>query len=95
MKKRIPWNKGKKGIYSEESKRKMGLAAKGRTSWMKGRKHSEESKRKMSASLKGRKLSEEHRRKLRGRLSPMKGKKHSEETRKKMSQRVRTAYARG
>ena len=45
---RIPWNKGKKGIFhhSEEAKRKNSESHK-------GKKHSEESKRKTSESMKG------------------------------------------
>ena len=58
------WNKGKTGIYSEEAKRKMSEA-------MKGRKFSEEHRRKLGEARKGqipwnkgKYLSEEHRRKL-------------------------------
>ena len=54
---KTPWNKGKKGIYSEESRRKMSEA-------LKGRKHSEETRKKMSESLKGRHHSEETKRKI-------------------------------
>ena len=43
-----PWNKGKTGVYSEEWKRKMSKAMKGRTV-------SEETKRKMSKAKKARK----------------------------------------
>jgi len=32
-----PWNKGKTGVYSEESLKKMGDASKGRTPWNKGK----------------------------------------------------------
>ena len=54
-----PWNKGKTGLpkHSEEHKRKIGEALKGRI-------HSEESKRKMSEAKKGRTFSEETRRKM-------------------------------
>jgi NUMOD3 motif-containing protein len=49
---RIPWNKGLKGCYtlSEETKRKISEAMKGRSSWCKGRHHSEETKAKISAA---------------------------------------------
>lgn len=43
---RIPWNKGKTGIYSQETKRKMSEAHK-------GKKHSKETKKKMSEARKG------------------------------------------
>ena len=49
----IPWNKGKTGIYSEETKFKMGSGFRGTSSPMKGRKHTEEARRKMSESSKG------------------------------------------
>lgn len=55
---------------SEETKRKIGLAGKGRTSAMKGRKQTIEARGLMSLHLKGRKLSEEHKQKLRGPNSP-------------------------
>lgn len=32
---KVPWNKGKKGIYSEETRKKMGLANKGKVPWNK------------------------------------------------------------
>ena len=58
------WNKGKTGVYSEEAKRKMSEA-------MKGRKFSEEHKRKISKARKGqipwnkgKYLSEETKRKM-------------------------------
>jgi len=101
----IAWNKGKTGIFSEETRkklseahrnisqetrRKMSESKKGKSTWMKGKKHSEESRRKMSESLKGKTPSEETRRKLSesrtGGRNPFFGKKHSEETRKKLSE---------
>ena len=69
--------KGK--TLSEEHRRKLSEAKKGRPSCMLGKKHSEETKRKM----KGKHLSEETRRKL---SESHKGNKHSEETKKKMSE---------
>lgn len=42
---------------SEETRRKVSIANKGRPSWIKGKHHSEETKRKLSIANKGRKLS--------------------------------------
>jgi hypothetical protein len=47
LKDRTAWNKGKTGVISEETKRKMGEA-------QKGKKKSEETKRKMSKAQKDR-----------------------------------------
>jgi len=41
----IAWNKGKKNIYSEETKRKMGKSNLGRTAWNKGSKLTEEQRK--------------------------------------------------
>lgn len=53
----IPWNKGKTGIYSEETIKQMSDSRKkkmvGKKHFMWGKHHSEESKRKMSESKKG------------------------------------------
>ena len=48
-----PWNKGLKGIYSEETRRKMGERNIGRPSskGMLGKKHSEETKQKMKGRI--------------------------------------------
>lgn len=46
---RIPWNKGKKGIYSEETLKKMGL-------WQKGKPMDEELKKKISRALLAKKM---------------------------------------
>ena len=43
---KIPWNKGLKDIYSEESKMKMSIGRKGKESPFKGKKHTDESKEK-------------------------------------------------
>jgi len=83
-----------KGPKSEEHKRKIGLASKGRNV---GRKHTEEAKRKMSEAAKGvnvgKKLSEEHKRKIglasKGRVSPNKGKIMSDEQKKKISDKLK------
>lgn len=54
----IPWNKGKRGIYSEEVIKKMRDAAlKRENNPMKGKHHSEEAKAKMRAAWQKRKLS--------------------------------------
>jgi len=69
------WNKGKTGVYSEEAKRKMSEA-------MKGRKFSEEHRRKLGEARKGqipwnkgKYLSEETKRKMseaaKGRKKPL------------------------
>jgi group I intron endonuclease len=54
---RPAWNKGKKNIYSEETKNKMGKSMKGRIPWNKGEKgcFSKESIKKMSISRIGNK----------------------------------------
>ena len=59
--------------HSEESRKKMSEARKGKPSWMNGKHHSEESRKKMSEARKGK-------------PSWMNGKHHSEESRKKMSE---------
>lgn len=59
--------------HSDETKKKISVANKGKTTWMKGKHHSEESKRKISAVMKGK--------------TPwIKGKHHSEETRRKIAE---------
>jgi len=99
VKKRIPWNKGKK--MSKESRRKNSESKKkwfanGGVHPMKGKRHSEETKRKM----RGRKHSEETKKKIslakrnpsaetRRKISLGNiGKKHSEEHKRKMSKRM-------
>lgn len=59
LKGKEPWNKGKKGLQkmSEDTKRKMSLAGKGRI-------FSEEHRKKLSISITGRVLSEETKRKI-------------------------------
>jgi len=84
-----PWNKGRTGVYSEASKKKMSEAQqnrseetrkkmseaqKGKPSAFKGKKHSEESKKKMSKFQKGR---------LAGKKHPMYGKHHTEEAKRR------------
>ena len=68
---------------SEESKKKLSEAHKGKSVWNKGKKLSEETKKKLSETHKGKKLSEEARKKM---SEAHKGKHHSEETKKKLSE---------
>jgi len=80
----------KRKTLSEEHKRKIGEALKGR----KRPPFSEEWKRKMSETRKGRKLSEEHKRKLSEyrKKNPVKfwlGKHHSEEIKEKISNKLK------
>lgn len=77
------WNKGKVGVYSEETIKKMSLAKKGKSSWNKGRKLSEEHKQRLIALHKGKKLSKESIEK-RTKTRKENGYKHSEETKLKM-----------
>jgi NUMOD3 motif len=67
-----PWNKGKKNIYSAESKYKMRIAKLGKSSNRKDYTHSFETRQKISLSNKGK-------------VSPNKGKKASAESKYKMS----------
>src|SRR3990167_5584066 len=71
---------------SEETKHKISLSLKGRTSPLKGKPRSEEVKHKISLSHIG--LGK-------GRISPMKGKKLSEETKRKMSLSHEIAWNKG
>lgn len=82
------------GPFSEEHRRKMSEAQKGRIPWNKGKIdiYSEEIKSKISKSLMGRKLPEETKKKIRetlykqGHPKGMLDKKHSEETKQKISE---------
>lgn len=74
---------GDGGTPTEEARRKMSEAAKGRPAPNKGVPMSEEQKQKISETMKGRHLSEEHRRKV---SEGNKGKPRSEETKRKMSE---------
>ena len=52
----IPWNKGKTGVYSEETRQKMGAGMRGKVGPNKGKKRppvSQETRKKLSESLKG------------------------------------------
>lgn len=78
--------KGRHFTHSEEAKRKIGLASRGRTPML-GHRHSLEARRKIGLASKGNtyrlgcKLSEEHKRKI---GQAHKGMKRSDETRRKM-----------
>lgn len=81
-----PWNKGKTGIYSQETLKKMSDTAKERTGEdnpMWGRHHTEKSKLKMSEALKGHLVSEETRRKMsiatKNENNPFYGRHHTKE----------------
>ncbi len=96
----IPWNKGKTGIYSEETRRRLSESHKGivpsketinkRRLAMQGKKHSEETKLKISKANKGRKHSEEFRMMRR---EMMLGKEQSEETKRKKSESLRKFWS--
>lgn len=47
----IPWNKDKKGIYSEETRKKMSSSWLGKTSQMKGKKHSKETRKRIAEKV--------------------------------------------
>lgn len=87
----IPWNKGKTGIYSEETRKKMSEAKRG-NSTRKNKHHTEETKKKLSKALKGRKrgaMRNEHRLKI---SKAKKDKKPNEEARKKMSESQKNRF---
>ena len=70
-------------LFSEETRKKMSEALKGRPSPNKGKQFSDEIKRKLSESHTGKKLSEETKRKM---SEKRKGRHHTEESKKKMSE---------
>lgn len=86
----VPWNKGKTGIYSDETRKKISAAGK-------GRKHSEETKAKMKLVIRSEEFKENLRNRVclpetRAKLSEAnKGKKRpcSEETKRKISETKR------
>lgn len=67
----IPWNKGRTGVYSEETIKRI-------SETHKGMHHTEESKKKMSETRKGKMTGEKH---------PFFGKHHSEETKRKLAEK--------
>ncbi len=81
----------KKGYkHTEEVKKNMSEARKGKSSWNKGNHRSEEVKRKISEANKGKKATDEARKNMseaqKGRISPMKGKTLSDEHKKKIGE---------
>ena len=70
---KTPWNKGKTGIYSEETLQKIRQANLNRKP-IKGRRCSDETKEKIRRANLGKKLTEEQRKKLCGRIPWNKGK---------------------
>ena len=78
---RIPWNKGKTGIYSDEAIEKIRQGARGNHN-RKGTHSSEETKEKIRESRKGSHASEETRAKM---SRARRGRRHSEETKQRMS----------
>lgn len=74
-------HKGKR--HTEDAKKKMSEAAKGRQSYWRGKHLTEEAKRKSSESHKGKHLTEEQKRKI---SESNRGKRHSEESIQKMSE---------
>ncbi len=73
----IPWNKGKTGIYSEETRKKLSGAHKGQIPWCTGKKLSEEHKKNLSLSHKGK--PSWNKGKKTDKPSWMKGKHHTQE----------------
>ena len=78
---KVPWNKGKTGCFSSETRKKMSEIRMDKPL-------SEETRKRMSESHKGKKPSTETRKKMSesqsGEKHPMYGKHHSDESRKKM-----------
>jgi hypothetical protein len=78
----LPWNKGKHGVYSQDTLQKIKVARAKQAPTMLGKHHSEETKEKIRQAKTGKKLSVEHRKALG--ISHM-GSKRTFETRMKMS----------
>jgi hypothetical protein len=94
---------------SDKTRRKIGLASKGRIPWNKGKKCSplpEEQRKKISKALKGRinawnkgvprpdELKKRQSNSMKGEKNPMYGKHHSEKTKKKISETKKASYKR-
>ena len=84
-----PWNKGKKEIYSDEVKKKMGIDKIGKTPWNKGltadsdkrvKEYTEESGKSLRGKKQSPELIEKRASKIRGKPSGFMGKKHSKES---------------
>lgn len=91
LSKRAPWNKGKKGVFTEDTLKKLRENAKTNpNSGMKGKYHTDDMKRKMSEMKKGKHLLKETKKKI---SEANKGEKHynfgkhrSEETKRKIKE---------
>lgn len=93
---RVPWNKGKTGIYSDETLKKMSKASKGRT-YKKRRTFSPEARQNISKSKQGQNhpnygkhLSPETRQKISEAQKGKKRKPHSPETRNRIAESNKT-----
>jgi group I intron endonuclease len=87
---REPWNKGKKGVYTQEQLKRMSSGMKGRIANNKGKPMSEEQKIKLSLAHKNKKLTDEHKnnisKSITGKNNHWFGKHHSEESKEKIRQ---------
>lgn len=85
-----PWNKGKKGVFTEESLLKMSKAKKGKPLSESHKENIRKSQSGENHPMYGKKHSEETKRKIseakKGKTSPRKGVKLSEETKRKLSE---------
>jgi hypothetical protein len=91
----IPWNKGKTGVYTEETRKKQGAANIG-NKYCVGRKMTEEQRIANSERQKGKKISENHRQNISKSLignTRSVGRKHSEKTKKNMSEAHKKRHA--
>lgn len=90
----IPWHKGRIGVFSEETRRKMSEAKRGEKSINFGKHLSEKTRMRISQRNTGKKRSEEAKKKMSesrkgrfgGKNHPMFGKHHSEQSKRKMSE---------
>lgn len=66
MKGRVPWNKGKTGVFTEAARKKMSEARKGSVPWNKGKTgvYTDDTIKKISETKKGVKISDEHRKSI-------------------------------
>jgi len=92
---RTSWNKGKTGVYTEESRKKMGAKNIG-NKYCVGHKHTEEQRIANSERQKGKKISEEHRKNISKSLignTRSVGRKHSDELKRKISEGLKRYHA--
>ena len=85
LKRGDPWNKGKTSIYSDDTRRKMSEANKGKKLSPEARKKVSEAGKGRTPWNKGKKYTPEARQKMKGHPAHNKGKSPSPETRQKMS----------